>query len=157
MSEINENIEIVEEVVEVKIKKGRGRPRIPEEDKKPIVKKEKIHKEPKPKPEKPKPIFKQRNTEPHARVKPGPKTGTVIKAHERYLDDGTYDKKPKDKEYFNKYYHEVLRVQHTCEKCNNVLTSRANLARHQKSLFCKTTFEFKHLPDFDTLFEPIDV
>ena len=142
MTENNENLNTEEET----IKRPRGRPRLPEELKKPAYiphpkqKKEKVVKPPREK--------RERNLEPREPLKKGRKKGQILKP-ERYLPDGTYNKKPLDREYAKKYYHEVIAHSgpRVCDICGSTLANIQGLGKHRKTQFCRRTQAFKSIPD----------
>ena len=55
----------------------------------------------------------------------------------RWGIDGSYDSKPLDPDYFNKYYKKNLCTQLDCPKCGKKLSSKSNLAKHQKTIRCQ--------------------
>jgi hypothetical protein len=64
-----------------------------------------------------------------------------IRAPERYREDGTYFKGPKEpKEYFNNYYHTILAQEETCRCCNEVV-KKSYMYKHQKTRKCRIHFE----------------
>ena len=56
----------------------------------------------------------------------------------RHLEDGTYNPKPLDKQYFNKYYHAKIYNRINCPLCNRE-TSKQKLSTHQISKLCLKT------------------
>jgi hypothetical protein len=56
----------------------------------------------------------------------------------RHLDDGTYNSKPLDKQYFDKYYHAKVYNRINCPFCNRE-TSKQKLSTHQSSKLCLKT------------------
>ena len=146
MTEIIENLEtenIVKE--EAPIKKPIGRPRKPEEEKKkyiphPLPKKEKPIKQPR--------VKKERHYEEKEPLPKGRKKGQVFKP-ERYLPDGTYDRKPLDSEYHKKYYREVIRFSGVCvcDICGSTISNKQALYKHKKTQYCKRIQAFKLIPD----------
>ena len=62
-----------------------------------------------------------------------------FKAQERHLENGKYNSKPLDKEYFNKYYHEKRKVQIQCPRCGKNSTN-GNLSKHQLTKSCLMVF-----------------
>ena len=60
----------------------------------------------------------------------------VKRAPHRYLEDGKYDKKPLDPNFFNNYYHSH-KEPHTCEHCSNVFVCKSGLSKHlRRSNLC---------------------
>ena len=53
----------------------------------------------------------------------------------RHLEDGSYNPKPLDKEYFNKYYLAKIYNRINCPLCNRE-TSKQKLSTHQRTNFC---------------------
>ena len=49
----------------------------------------------------------------------------------RYLEDGVYDKKPLDPNYFNNYYH-THKVETQCTHCCKVFVCKQGLTKHLK-------------------------
>ena len=162
MTEINEIVvisETSEEQIEV-IKRPRGRPRKPEAEKKPKYtpkpKKEKVVKVKEPKPPKVikikepkynKIVFKPDSELPFIRSKPGRKKGTILKP-ERYNEDGTYNKNSLDPDYHKKYYQQFVKnTPCVCDICGACLSSKQQLCKHQKSLYCREKAELKDVPD----------
>ena len=151
MSDIIHETEInktSEEPVE-EIKRPRGRPRKAEEDKKPKYiphprsKKEKPIKEPKYR----KIVFKPDSEVPFIRSKTGRRKGTILKP-ERYNEDGTYNKKPVDPEYYKKYYQQFVKhTPCTCDICGATISSKQKLSRHKKTQYCRLQAELKDVPD----------
>ena len=135
MSEIIETINVVQEATQ--IKKPRGRPRKPEEEKK---KKEK--------PIKPPRVKKERHYEEKAPLKTGRKKGQIANP-ERYLPNGTYSTKPLDKDYHKKYYREVIRFsgEVCCDICKATLANKQGLGKHQKTQYCRRSAKFQSYPD----------
>jgi hypothetical protein len=153
------NIESNNDTEELPIKKEtRGRKKLPDELRKvyvphPRVKKEKPPKIPKERKVKFERILEPRQREP---LKPGRKKGMILKP-ERYNDDGTYNKKPIDKDYYKQYYQQFLKDSPcTCEICGIKLASKQQMRRHKKSLYCQEKHMLKDVPDFDTVFSSID-
>ena len=55
----------------------------------------------------------------------------------RWNDDGTYDKKPLDPQYFCKYYQKNLKEPFVCPDCGRTISSKSNLSKHRKTNVCK--------------------
>ena len=55
----------------------------------------------------------------------------------RWRDDGTYDKKPLDPNYFKKYYQNHLKQPFTCPDCGKTISSKSNLSKHQQTAKCR--------------------
>jgi len=56
---------------------------------------------------------------------------------DRHLEDGTYNHKPIDPEWYKKYYLEKLQnVKVLCPGCN-IMVPKSNISRHKKSYKCK--------------------
>jgi hypothetical protein len=57
----------------------------------------------------------------------------------RWNEDGTYNRKPKDPNYFNNYWHEkrkfIANLKIECEYCQK-LTMKRNYLRHQQNKKC---------------------
>lgn len=58
-----------------------------------------------------------------------------IRAPHRYMEDGTYNNKPLDPEYFNKYYHKRTEMT-PCRKCG-VECKKNYLYKHGLTNKCK--------------------
>ena len=66
-----------------------------------------------------------------------PPKGKYITAPWRYKEDGTYNKNPLDKNYFNDYYRDHWHSEKTtCPLCNREVIKNV-LRRHQNSKICK--------------------
>ena len=64
-----------------------------------------------------------------------------IRAPERYREDGTYYKGPKEpKQYFNNYYHTKLAEEQECRYCNEIV-KKAYMYKHQKTRKCRIQFD----------------
>ena len=64
-----------------------------------------------------------------------------IRAPERYREDGTYYKGPKEpKQYFNNYYHTKLAEEQECRYCNEIVR-KAYMYKHQKTRKCRIQFD----------------
>ena len=135
MSEIIETNDVVQEATP--IKKPRGRPRKPEEEKK---KKEK--------PIKPPRVKKERHYEEKEPLKTGRKKGQIANP-ERYLPNGTYSAKPLDQDYHKKYYREVIRFsgEVCCDICGATIANKQGLGKHQKTQYCRRKAYFQNTPD----------
>ena len=72
----------------------------------------------------------------------------IKRAPERYNEDGTYNNKPKDPDYFNNYYH--LRKELTmCEHCKHSYTCLAGLNKHLvRSAKCRKLREAEFMGAF---------
>ena len=101
-------------------------------------------------------VKKPRNLEPKEKIKTGRKTGMILTPH-RHLENGKYDNKPNDPEYFKKYYMEVLRCPYECEVCGRVIASKSKLKVHQNSNYCRTIASLKDVPNFDDIFSPNEI
>ena len=163
---IIDNNESNNETEEKPIKKGRGRPRKPDELKNiyvphPRIKKEKPPKptkEPKP-PKEPKPVKEKKvkpPKEPHEKLKPGRKTGMILNP-DRHREDGTYITCPLDPEYYRNYYHQVIKKPYTCPHCNLTLASSQKVKRHEATGYCTRKRVFKNIPDVDTMISMLQV
>ena len=101
---------------------------------------------------KPKRVKKERHLEPREPLPKGRKKGEIGNP-QRYLPDGTYNKKPLDPEYHKKYYREV--IAHSgpclCEICGITLANKQGLSKHLKTQFCRRALAFKAIPDILTL------
>ena len=137
MTESSETIQIIQETISetTPIKKPRGRPRKPEEEKKV-------------KPTKPPRVKKERNYKERAPLKTGRKKGQISNP-ERHLADGTYSTKPLDKDYHKKYYREVVRFSGLvcCSICNAIIANKQGLGKHQKTQYCRRKAYFQTIPD----------
>jgi len=147
MTEIVETLESNEIEEAPKVKKPLGRPRKPEEEKKKYI--------PHPRPRKEKPIKEPRVrkvvldavVEPREKLKPGRKKGMILKP-ERYNEDGTYNKKPLDLEYYKQYYQQVLKHSPcTCDICGANLASKQQMIKYQKTQYCRRKAYFQTTPD----------
>ena len=144
MSEIIESIDVVQEDT-TPIKKPRGRPRKPEEEKK--------------RKDKPTRVKKERNYEDKEQLKTGRKKGQIANPG-RYLPDGTYSTKPLDPDYHKKYYREVVRFTGLvcCGICNAIIANKQGLGKHQKTQYCRRKAYFQTIPDISALLtENVDV
>ena len=54
----------------------------------------------------------------------------------RWQPDGTYNKKPLDPEYFNKYYQRKLSTSFKCPDCGRTISSKSNLSKHRQTKIC---------------------
>jgi hypothetical protein len=54
----------------------------------------------------------------------------------RWKPDGTYDKKPNDPQYFQKYYQKKLSTPFTCPDCGRTISSKSNLSKHRQTNIC---------------------
>jgi hypothetical protein len=89
--------------------------------------------------------------EPREKLKPGRKKGMILKP-ERYNEDGTYNKKPLNLEYYKQYYQQVLKHSPcTCEICGASLASKQQLLKHRKTQYCRRKAYFQTIPDILTL------
>ena len=61
----------------------------------------------------------------------------ITPIHNRWKEDGTYDKKPLDPQYFKKYYETKLKQSYQCPVCQKVISSKSNLSKHQQTSKCK--------------------
>ena len=59
----------------------------------------------------------------------------------RWGIDGSYDSKPLDPDYFNKYYKKNLCSQLECPRCGKKLSSKSYLAKHQKTIRCQKLYQ----------------
>ena len=50
--------------------------------------------------------------------------------------DGTYDKKPLDPKYVQKYYQKKLTTPFTCPNCGRTISSKSNLSKHRQTNRC---------------------
>ena len=55
----------------------------------------------------------------------------------RKQDDGYYNRKPKDKKYFQRYCQEKTKQQCVCDKCGSAMRCKANLAKHKNTKMCR--------------------
>ena len=51
----------------------------------------------------------------------------------RWQPDGTYDKKPLDPKYFQKYYQKKLTTPFTCPDCGRTISRKSNLSKHRQT------------------------
>ena len=104
--------------------------------------------------EKQKRIKKERHLEPSEPCKRGRKLGQISNP-ERHLLDGKYSYKPLDKDYFKKYYREV--IAHSgpcvCNVCGNTISNSQGLVKHQKTQYCRRAAMMKTIPDVNTLID----
>ena len=54
----------------------------------------------------------------------------------RWQPNGTYNKKPLDPNYFNKYYHNKLATPFKCPDCGRTISSKSNLSKHRQTKIC---------------------
>ena len=55
----------------------------------------------------------------------------------RKQDNGYYNTKPNDENYFKKYYLEKLKHEWICDRCGKTLKGKSNMSRHYKSEKCQ--------------------
>ena len=55
----------------------------------------------------------------------------------RKQDNGYYNTKPNDENYFKKYYLEKLKHEWICDRCGKTLKGKSNMTRHYKSEKCQ--------------------
>lgn len=55
----------------------------------------------------------------------------------KFKQDGTYDKKPLNDNYFKEYYHNNLKEPFQCPDCGRIISSKSNLSKHRNSNVCK--------------------
>ena len=95
---------------------------------------------------------KERHLEPREPLKRGRKPGQISNP-ERHAPDGTYIKGPLDKDYYKKYYREV--IAHSgpcvCDVCGNTLATTQGLTKHYKTQHCRRSLLLKSIPDMSTL------
>ena len=65
--------------------------------------------------------------------------GKPFKAPERHLENGKYNSKPLDREYWNNYYHEKRKIPMQCPRCGKA-TTNGNLRCHQLTKSCLMIF-----------------
>ena len=134
-------------------KETRGRKKLPDELRKVYVPHPRVKKEKPPKIPKERKVKFERILEPLQRepLKPGRKKGMILKP-ERHNEDGTYNHGPLDKDYYKKYYLEVIKCRPcVCDICGNVLSTKLQMYRHRKSLYCREKKMLKDVPDISTL------
>ena len=68
---------------------------------------------------------------------PTPTTTPTNNRRTRWNEDGTYNKKPLDPNYFNKYYEKHLKTPFSCPDCGRTISSKSNLAKHRQTNVCK--------------------
>ena len=72
----------------------------------------------------------------------------IKRAPERYNEDGTYNNKPKDPEYFNNYYHTRKELT-MCTYCDHSFTCKAGLNKHLvRSAKCRKLREAEFMGEF---------
>ena len=54
----------------------------------------------------------------------------------RWREDGSYDDRPLDPNYFRKYYKNNLSIPFKCPDCGRTISSKSNLSKHQKTNVC---------------------
>ena len=52
-------------------------------------------------------------------------------------EDGTYDTKPLDQDYFKKYYRKFLKTPFRCPDCGRTMSSKTNLSKHRHTKICE--------------------
>ena len=62
---------------------------------------------------------------------------TPTQTNTRWQPDGTYNKKPLDPNYFNKYYRQQLKTPFTCPDCGRTIGSKSNYSKHRDTNICK--------------------
>ena len=55
----------------------------------------------------------------------------------REQDDGYYNNKPNDNNYFKKYYQEKTKQRCVCDVCGSDVSCKSNLAKHRKTKKCQ--------------------
>ena len=58
----------------------------------------------------------------------------------RKQENGYYNSKPNDENYFKKYYQSKQKVKFICERCGKELSDKSNKAKHQKSKKCQQAY-----------------
>jgi len=54
----------------------------------------------------------------------------------RVRDDGTYDNRPSDPDYFKTYYQRKVKQPVECKYCGMMISGKANLSKHSKTKRC---------------------
>ena len=64
-----------------------------------------------------------------------------IRAPDRYREDGTYYKGPKEpKQYFNNYYHTKLAHEEECTFCKEMI-KKSYMHKHQRTKKCRIQYD----------------
>ena len=58
----------------------------------------------------------------------------------RKQENGYYNSKPNDENYFKKYYQSKQKTNFICERCGKELSDKSNKSKHQKSKKCQQAF-----------------
>ena len=61
----------------------------------------------------------------------------LAKPQWRKQDDGYYNRKPNDQNYFKKYYQERTKQPCVCDTCGSAMSCKSNLAKHKKTKKCQ--------------------
>ena len=71
----------------------------------------------------------------------GDKTGSPVEkarnAEWKKQEDGYYNKKPNDVNYFKKCYQEKTKQPCVCDICGSAMSCKSNLAKHKKTKKCQ--------------------
>ena len=71
----------------------------------------------------------------------GDKTNSFVDnaktAEWRKQDDGSYNRKPNDETYFQRYYQEKTNQPCVCDICGSAMSCKSNLAKHKKTKKCQ--------------------
>lgn len=61
------------------------------------------------------------------------------KRQSRWKDNGLYDTKPLDPDYFKKYYQNKFKTPFTCPDCGTTITNKSNLSKHRGTKKCRNS------------------
>ena len=57
----------------------------------------------------------------------------------RWRDDGTYDNRPLDPDYFKRYYQNKLKTPMTCPDCGKTIANKSNMSKHRNTKKCRSS------------------
>ena len=61
----------------------------------------------------------------------------ITPIYTRFNEDGTYNSKPIDPQYFKNYYQKHLKQPFQCPDCKRMISSKSNLSKHRSTRICK--------------------
>ena len=63
----------------------------------------------------------------------------ITPIHTRWNEDGTYNSKPLDPQYFKKYFQKHLKQPFQCPDCKRMISSKSNLSKHRSTKICRNS------------------